>query len=427
MKKMLVITWFYPPVNSSEGVLTYKLLHASRLPCEVFTQNGSAAWAFDKSSSLPGREGLSVVEAKSDTIADFVQEAFSYFLTHSEDYSLLMTRSMPPECHELGRRIKALRPDLPWIASFGDPIRNHPYSHLDCSLYALQCARNLVNRERRRDLLFLLRPGRLLRVLLWELRHESARRQRRSLAEIEENALSHADLLIFNNESQRRFTLGDKRCFWGKSLVLPHCYDKALYPAAESTEEKSNGKIRFVFLGQLNSIRNAQPLLHAIARLREDQPDLEQKAEFLFYGDMSDGDYACIGRHHLGSLVHSEKPLRYLASLQAAKEADWLIHIDAPLASVCDENPFFAGKIADYYGSGRPILAITMARGSAADSLRRAGALVCSFSVNEIKEALALIVYYGLQAEPDGKYTSAFDSGAVASAFDREVQKLLHG
>ena len=30
-KKILVITWFYPPVNSSEGLVTYKLLNILRI------------------------------------------------------------------------------------------------------------------------------------------------------------------------------------------------------------------------------------------------------------------------------------------------------------------------------------------------------------------------------------------------------------
>lgn len=426
MKKMLVITWFYPPVNSSEGVLCYKLLHASSLPVEVFTQNNSSVWSYDMASPLPKREGLCLVNAKSKTLSDFAEEAFGYFLAHSEEFSLIMTRSMPPECHEIGRRIKALRPDLPWIASFGDPIRDNPYSHLDCSLYSLYSTRNLVNRTRRRDPLFLLRPGRLLRAALWELRHREARARRRALADTENAALLQADLLIFNNESQRRYMLRDRR-FWEKSLVLPHSYDPSLYPETLKQDVNRSGKTRFVFLGQLNPIRNALPLLRAVSRLNESEPALDKKAEFIFYGDMPDCDLAYIGRNRLWGLVRFEKPLRYNDSLRTAREADWLVHIDAPLSTVCDENVFFAGKIADYYGAGRPILAITMDRGAAADSLRRSGALICSFSANDIKETLDLILYHGLRAESNRGYTAAFESGAVAAVFDREVQKLLYG
>ena len=426
MKKMLVITWFYPPVNSSEGVLCYKLLHASSLPCEVFTQNSSGAWAYDTESALPGRDGLHVVEAKSQTLSDFTEEAFAYFLAHSEDYALIMTRSMPPECHEIGRRIKALRPDLPWIASFGDPIRDNPYSHVDCSLYSLYSSRNLVNRSRRRDPLFLMNPGRLLRDMFWELRHRHARAQRRELGALENNTLSQADLLIFNNESQRRYMLRGEK-LWEKSRIVPHSYEPSLFPPREEPRKEKREKTRFVFLGQLNPIRSALPMLRAVNRLNESEEALEKKAEFVFYGEMPDGDLAYIGRNRLWGLVRWEKPLRYLDSLCAAREADWLVHIDAPLSGLCDENIFFAGKIADYFGADRPILAVTMEHGASADSLRKAGALVCSFSANEIKEALDLILYHGLHIEPNCSYTAAFESWVVAAAFDREVQKLLHG
>lgn len=38
------------------------------------------------------------------------------------------------------------------------------------------------------------------------------------------------------------------------------------------------------------------------------------------------------------------------------KNSDWLIHIDANLSGVLDENIFFAAKLADYIGADRPIL-----------------------------------------------------------------------
>ncbi|MFR8622331.1 hypothetical protein [[Ruminococcus] torques] len=38
-----------------------------------------------------------------------------------------MTRSMPPESHEIGLKIKEIKPEIKWIASFGDPIANNPF------------------------------------------------------------------------------------------------------------------------------------------------------------------------------------------------------------------------------------------------------------------------------------------------------------
>ena len=41
MKKILVISWFYPPINSSEGLVTYKLLRNSKLQYDVCMQESN--------------------------------------------------------------------------------------------------------------------------------------------------------------------------------------------------------------------------------------------------------------------------------------------------------------------------------------------------------------------------------------------------
>ena len=56
MKKILVITWFYPPVNSSEGLVTYKLLNNSKYEYDVFTQKNSASWSYGNKETLENKE-----------------------------------------------------------------------------------------------------------------------------------------------------------------------------------------------------------------------------------------------------------------------------------------------------------------------------------------------------------------------------------
>lgn len=425
MKSILVLSWFYPPVNSSEGLATWKLINSSRCEFLVFTQNRSAAWAYGVNAPLADRANVRTVYAQSADLSAWVEEGWQFFLRNRERICLVMTRSMPPECHALGLRIKRAFPELPWIASFGDPIRDNPYSHIDCSLYAYQSALNRINRARRRDPAFLLRPDRVFRVLLWDLRHREAVRQRRRLAKLEAATLSQADLLIFNNPSQQRYMLrgGQQR---EKALVLPHCFDPQLYAGIAEPERAPGKKLRFVFTGQLSEIRSARPLLEALRRLLEDCPDLPARAEFRFYGDMPDADLARICRWGLCDLVRFEKSLSYRESLREAVRADWLIHIDANIGAVCGENVFFAGKLADYFGAKTPILAVTMQHGAAADWLREANALVLSFSANEIKQALYQIVYAGLSRKPNEAFLAGFSSEKTAETFDKEVQKLLN-
>lgn len=327
-----------------------------------------------------------------------------------------MTRSMPPECHQVGLRIKRRCPSVKWIASFGDPIAENPYEQMAGTLCSIDSMKNRVNRNR--ALRFRLSPRRILRLSVWQLRHARERKRQRELSRIEEQTLRGADRLIFNNESQRRYMLksGDAEV---KSLLIPHCYDEALFASLPAAP--AHRRLRFVYVGQLNAIRSAMPLLRAIARLRQSVNDLAERAEFLFFGTMPDAELAYLVREDLLDTVRFGGPISYKQSLCESAAADWLIHLDGDISPAADENVFFAGKIADCFGAGKPILAVTMPRGAAADSLRRAGALVLSFSVNEIKQALYQIIFRGWRPTLDRDYMHCFSSSEAAKILDEQA------
>ncbi len=420
MKRIFVVSWFFPPLNSSEAVLAWKLLSHSRFQYDVFTQKRSEAWSYGPSAELPDAPNLRRFYAGSGELSRFAAEALRFFLRHRADYDLLMTRSMPPECHLAGLWIKQRCPELRWIASFGDPVFRNPYDILG-GLYDPCSLQNPLNRQRR--LLFRLSPLRLLRLPLWEARHWRSFLLRRRLARIERQTLRKADRLLFNNPSQLRYMTG-LPAEDGRALLVPHSCDAALYPASPLRE--GGARLRFVYLGQLNTVRSPRPLLEALARLKRELPELAARAAFVFYGDMADADLAYILRQGLGDAVTIRGPVSYRESLAAAAGADWLLHIDADLTDVTEENVFFAGKLADYFGAGRPILAVTMAKGAAADCLRRAGALVTSFSPNEIKQALYQIIARGLTVDMDRAFLRRYASSEAAAILDeRAVRELL--
>lgn len=418
MKRILVVSWFFPPVNSSEALLTWKLLRASAYCWDVFTQQRSEAWSFGRSAGLPEAENIRCFYAESGELAAFEAEALRFFLRHRAEYDLVMTRSMPPECHRVGLSIKRACPDVRWIASFGDPIRRNPYALLTgaCNPWSM---RNPLNRGR--ALRFRLHPLRPARQLYWSLRHLRELRRQRLETRIETQTLRLADRVIVNNRSQLRYMTGGGD-LGGRAVILRHSFDPALYPTLTETPR---GRLRFVFLGQLNSLRRALPLLQAIERLRESVSGLCELAEFVFYGDMPDADLAYILRHGLQDIVRVRRPVSYPESLAAAAGADWLVHIDADISAVSEENVFFAGKLADYFGAGRPILAVTMPRGETAEILRRAGALLLTQSVNEIKQALYQIIVRGMRVTMDSAYLQRFSSRAVARELDERVVKQL--
>ena len=107
------------------------------------------------------------------------------------------------------------------------------------------------------------------------------------------------------------------------------------------------------------------------------------------------------------------------------QQSDWLIHIDADISAVSDENVFFAAKIADYFGSGTPIIAITMKNGAVVDALKNAGEVVLGYDENEIKNCLYSIVEKGYTVSQNAEYISKYDAKNVAAAFDKMVEEIM--
>lgn len=420
MKKIFVVCWYYPPLNSSEGLVTWKLLNRSEYEYDVFTQDSSEAWSYGQNAVFESREGVRTIFAESKDFDAWKQEAFAYFSAHRAEYDGIMTRSMPQESHEAGLLIKKAFPDVKWIASFGDPIKTNPYQHLNCTLYSPRSALNLYNRNQ--GLRWKLDPKRVAYASLWMVKHRAAVKQRFALAKIEDETLRLADRIVLNNRSQIRWMIHDDATL-SKTHLIRHSFEEALYP---DTPEKPHKKLRFVFIGHLDELRSAMPLLKGIRALMDDKKDLARRAEFLFYGDMADEDLAYLVKNHMLDVVKFCRPVPYLESLAIMREADWVVHIDANISTVADENIFFAAKIADYFGSGSSLFAVTMPRGDAADVLREAGARVVNFSANEIKQALYLMIYEGHTAKPDPRVTEEFSAREVAAKFDKEVVATLY-
>ena len=127
--KGFVVSCFFPPVISSEGLVTFRLLKNSKFEYDVFTQNSNTAWSYgNKDINLLSRN-INTLFSESDNLQIWVEEAVKYYDEHKEEYSFIMTRSMAPEAHEVGLAIKKKYPNVKWIASFGDPICNNPHNY----------------------------------------------------------------------------------------------------------------------------------------------------------------------------------------------------------------------------------------------------------------------------------------------------------
>lgn len=416
MKKIFVISWFYPPINSSEGLVTFKLINNSKYCYDVFTQNQFYDWTYGSSVNYKNKKNINIIFSKTNSLKDWIEDAYQYFVKNKDKYDYIMTRAMPQESHVVGLRIKKTFPNVKWIASFGDPILHNPYHYINCSLYSKHSLKNPINKSRRK--LYKLSPKRFLYNCAWEYKHRPAVNLRNELKEIQLNTLKLADQIILNNESQKQYMLKKHKNYLNKTHVIRHSYDLSFYP---NIEKKNHVKKRFVFVGHLDEIRNAGSLFCAINELNKSTKNLSEKVEFIFYGNMCAADKLFIIDNDLCDIIKIKKPISYQESLKEMVNADWLVHIDGNINSIIDENIFFAAKIADYFGSGTNILAITMQFGDVVDCLRKANALVLSYSCSEIKNWLYLIIYQNYNKSLDKNFIENFDAVNVAKEFDSKV------
>ena len=175
-------------------------------------------------------------------------------------------------------------------------------------------------------------------------------------------------------------------------------------------------------IGHLDDIRTPILFLEAVNKLNTENSNLSDLVEFNFYGNMSLNDKLYIINNELYDVVKIRKPISYVKSLEVMKNSDWLLHIDANLFDIIDENIFFAAKLADYIGSYTNIMSITMLDGASAKIIRDINALITTYSKEEIYNYLYLIIYNHFNINMDYTAMSEYSAKSVANKFDNFIE-----
>jgi len=391
MKRILVITWFYPPINSSEGVVTYKLLNNSKYEYDIYTQKNSDLWSYGKEDYLEIGKNINCIYSAADNLKKWKEEAVNYFKENKDKYDIVMTRSMPPESHEIGYKIKKIKPSVKWIASFGDPIANNPYIPLRSAQYK-------INKNLFKYIIYSLRTN------LVELKNKI----------LENKIINNLDYIILNSNEQKEYMLRKKKNV--KSIVISHSFDEKLYSKKEN--KTKNKKIVISYFGHLDEIRNINLFLEALFELKCEDKDLKNKVLIEFYGNLGKRDLDYIKNNKLNDLINYGNKVNYIKSLEKMCESDWLLLVDANLSSVVDKNIFFAAKLADYLGSQTPIIGITMLEGVSADILRKTNNIVLTYSKSDIKNYLRKIVSGDIESKINLKEIEKYSAKNIAKELD---------
>ncbi len=424
MKKCLVISWYFPPVNSSEGLVTFKLLKNSKYKYDVFTQKGNESWTYGSKEDKLVSSNINTIFAKNNELSKWVEEGIQFFDDNKDKYDMIMSRSMAPESHMIALAIKKKYPDIKWIASFGDPISNNPYVfyNVETNPYTIR-GKGIENLSFR----YVFSPKRIIKDMIWTIRRKRYLRKfdpEKKNIKLQSETLLLADKVILNNEYQKEHMLKTspkKEEVEKKIIVIPHTFDKDFY---EKKTTKKNDKIKFAYLGHLDKIRSPHNFLKALSRLKSENPSIGDELSVEFYGNISDDDKVYILDEEMYDFVKIKKPVTYFESLKIMQESDWLLLIDANLSNILDKNIFFAAKISDYLGAGSNIFGVTMLEGPSADILRETNSVLSSYSSDEIYMYLKLILEGKCPYKTNNQ--SHYDIVNVVGKYDEMVKELIN-
>jgi len=134
--------------------------------------------------------------------------------------------------------------------------------------------------------------------------------------------------------------------------VIQNGFDPDDYPADNQELPEQNSTLMISYTGlMVKDYRDPSPLFQAAAELAEDGKGIHIN----FYGRYSELVLALAEKYHLSDQVRAYPSVSYKDSLQIQKESDVLLHL---LWNDIDQPGILTGKLYEYLGARRPILAV---------------------------------------------------------------------
>lgn len=391
--KGFAISWFFAPYLGSADLDFFKRIKNCNFHFDVMQmrrgQGDERVLGHTGAATLARTEVVSDHEQPRTRKVrdDFRRAALERFSKHRHEYDFIISHSNEVPSHAVALECKRLAPTLPWIAYFGDVVSTNPYVKL---------------------------------LESYPLHQEDC--------QTEAATLEVADLIICNNEYQRRSMLratGTRHAH--KTIVVPHCFEPSMFSTAPVPR---NERFRFMHVGTLyHQRRTARPLLYAIDRLLEIYPAYRDAFEVVFYG----GPYYhddLTAYTSLRNRTHArlEGSVSYLESLDVMRHADVLVNIDGIFDKErdgLDESVFFPGKLTDYMGARKPTMGITMPRGPTADILKASGNLVADERVDRI--AFVMKRYLDRAVKPNYSAFQRYNAHVVGAEMEASIRSAVLG
>jgi glycosyltransferase involved in cell wall biosynthesis len=213
-----------------------------------------------------------------------------------------------------------------------------------------------------------------------------------------------------------------------KFIFIPPGYESRHYP---QTYYRQNGKYKFSYLGVLYpGRREPLSLFAAVKNLKNEHPGVYERIELNLIG-VDHCKYQNIAEElAIRDVVRCRGRVDYLESMRHMKEASVLVHLGL-MNNRFNQDIHISGKMFEYLGAGRLILALTTPSGPVADFIRKNKGIVCDYNNPEdIADAIVKIVsnystddLYNWRNPPHVQ--ELYSSGSIANAYKDIFQKLV--
>lgn len=420
--RIFVASWFFPPASSSEGFVTYKLLRHSKNEYDVFSSL-SMQWGFDVASNVLKDPNIHSFTIETNEIDEWVDWCVEQFEIHhaKSPYDCIMTRTMPPESILVGHKIRERHKDIKWIASLNDPLANNPYLVYD----AIDAKSDSeIVPEFKKDLKKCIENRKESVLKYWGDNGISGLSYIAKLMHMEGIAVKEADMIACPSKAQIAFLQAGLNTIkdW---MVVPHPYDPDFYAHPDEIN-KQDDKIIISFLGSIDRNRTLNTFIRCLNLLRNKASAPLDKIEIRIYGNYTSELKDMVYAFYLQDHVRFMGSVDYYRSLKVMQESDWLLHVDAYFDDLKPGGTvFFAGKLSDYMGAGKPIFAIT-GEGSPAYDIVNAYGGVC-VEPDDILRMTDLIwkIAEGYSPKIDTDYKEKYEASHVAAELDAELDAMV--
>lgn len=402
-KKVLIVSWHFPPYKTSSAFNLFKRLKDTGYEYDVLqikrAEKPDNEMMFSYSASRFNSYEIQVPSENSRDVGArkvYVEKVLDFFhkLNEKNHYSAMISHSHEIASHMAAMAIKDAYPDLRWVASFGDPIAANPFNE----------------------------------SYKFPLLEEDSITEAR--------VLQKADRIIVTNPYQQGLVTSTQMqpVDESKFFVLPHCFDERMYPSQTEKPRFSleHGDIfRFKHVGMLYKYkRTSEPFLLGAQRLLKNHPELKGRFVLEFYG-ANDRYIQSAADYGLEGVASFKGNVSYLESLEVMTTADCLLLRDADFSDQgLKATPFYPGKLADYLGAKKPVLAVTMSEGCVPDMLSKlGGASLTENDIDGIANAMLDAINGKLNIdfhEADKySYTKIAELAKKALTFSQDKKKIL--